>query len=68
MPDPNVYFPPPSYTATGYIPESAWNDYENPQDGRPLAGGGGVSINFTKPAWQTGPGVPADGARDVPDV
>ncbi|MGO8757488.1 MAG: Ig-like domain repeat protein [Terracidiphilus sp.] len=68
MPDPNVYFPPPSYTATGYIPETAWNDYENPEDGRPLAGGGGLSINFTKPAWQTGPGVPADGARDVPDV
>jgi subtilase family serine protease len=68
MPEANVYFPPPSYAATGYIPESAWNDYENPEDGRPLAGGGGVSINFTKPAWQTGPGVPADGARDLPDV
>jgi len=68
MPDANVYFPPPSFSATGYIPESTWNDFENPEDGRPLAGGGGVSINFTKPAWQTGPGVPADGARDVPDV
>lgn len=68
MPDPNTYFPPPSYTATGYIPESAWNDYENPLDERPLAGNGGVSINFTKPAWQTGPGVPADGQRDLPDV
>jgi subtilase family serine protease len=68
MPDPNVYFPPPSYTATAYIPETAWNDFENPNDGRSLAGGGGVSINFTKPAWQSGPGVPADGARDVPDV
>ncbi len=68
MPDANEYFPPPGYTATGYIPESTWNDYENPEDGRPLAGGGGVSINWTKPAWQTGPGVPADGARDVPDV
>jgi hypothetical protein len=44
------------------------------------AGGGGVSncstLNFagactsgyTKPDWQTGPGVPADGARDLPDV
>lgn len=68
MPDSAVYFPPPGYTASGYIPESTWNDYENPQDGRPLAGGGGVSINFSKPAWQTGPGVPADNARDVPDV
>ncbi|MGA2338488.1 MAG: S53 family peptidase [Terracidiphilus sp.] len=68
MPDANVYFPPPNYTATAYVPESTWNDFENPEDGRPLAGGGGVSINFSKPAWQTGPGVPADGARDVPDV
>lgn len=68
MPDPDIYFPPPSYTATGYVPESTWNDYENPLDGRPLAGNGGVSINFTKPAWQTGPGVPADGQRDLPDV
>ncbi len=68
MPDPNTYFPPPSYTATGYIPERTWNDYENPLDGRPISGSGGVSINFTKPAWQSGPGVPADGQRDVPDV
>ncbi len=68
IPTPTIYFPAPSYTATGYIPESAWNDYENPQDGRPLAGGGGVSINYAKPYWQAGPGVPADGARDLPDV
>lgn len=68
MPDPYQYFPPPNYNATGYIPESTWNDYENPYDGRPLAGTGGVSINWSKPAWQAGPGVPADGQRDVPDV
>ena len=69
MPDPYVYFPPTSnYTASGYIPESTWNDYENPYDGRPLAGNGGVSIDFTKPSWQTGPGVPQDGQRDTPDV
>ena len=68
MPDPDTYFPPPNYTATGYIPETTWNDYENPLDGRPISGSGGVSINFTKPSWQTGPGVPADGQRDVPDV
>lgn len=79
MPDPDVYFPPSqNYTATGYIPESTWNDYENPQDGRPLAGGGGASsyynslvnpsLGLGKPAWQAGPGVPADFARDVPDV
>ncbi len=69
MPDPYVYFPPSAnYTASGYIPESTWNDYENPYDGRPLAGNGGVSIDFTKPSWQTGPGVPQDGQRDTPDV
>lgn len=45
------------------------------------AGGGGASncstenpttyaciSGYVKPAWQTGPGVPADGARDIPDV
>ena len=68
IPTLSTYFPPPDYIATGYIPESAWNDYENPDDGRSLAGGGGVSVNFAKPYWQKGPGVPDDGARDLPDV
>ena len=69
MPDPDTYFPPANnYLATGYIPESTWNDYQNPQDGRPLAGGGGASIFYPKPDWQAGPGVPADGRRDLPDV
>lgn len=30
--------------------------------------GGGASKIFSKPVWQTGPGVPIDSARDVPDV
>jgi biotin operon repressor len=30
--------------------------------------GGGASQIFAKPAWQAGPGVPNDSARDVPDV
>ncbi len=47
--------------ATGYGGEVVWND----SDG---ATGGGRSMFFAKPVWQTGPGVPADGARDVPDV
>jgi hypothetical protein len=48
----------------------------------PLGGSGGVSActtpsgstpatcagGYTKPAWQTGTGVPADGKRDLPDV
>ncbi len=53
-------------TALSYIPESVWND--SVQDGVPSSSGGGASIYFTKPAWQTGAGVPADGLRDVPDI
>ncbi len=30
--------------------------------------GGGVSIHFAKPVWQTGPGVPTGTKRSVPDV
>jgi hypothetical protein len=30
--------------------------------------GGGASQIFSKPAWQIGPGLPNDSARDVPDV
>ncbi len=53
-------------SALSYIPEMAWND--SAQDGQPTAGGGGASVFFQKPAWQTGPGVPADNARHVPDL
>src|SRR5262249_6229437 len=41
----------------GYGAESAWS-----------GSGGGKSLVFSKPSWQTGCNVPADGARDVPDV
>lgn len=34
----------------------------------PFGGGGGASTVYTKPSWQTGLGVPADGARDLPDL
>ena len=48
-------------SVVGVVPggiESGWD-----------ASGGGVSqIFLTKPTWQTGPGVPADNARDIPDV
>ena len=53
-------------SALSYIPESVWN--ETVTDGTLGAGGGGASIFFAKPSWQTGPGVPADGRRDVPDI
>ncbi len=49
-----------------YIPEQAWNESGG---GAGLAStGGGASILYSKPAWQAGPGVPADGKRDIPDV
>jgi subtilase family serine protease len=33
-----------------------------------VAGSGGASVIYSKPSWQTGTGVPSDGARDLPDV
>jgi hypothetical protein len=53
-------------SALSYIPETSWND--SASVGSPTASGGGASAYFTKPTWQTGLGVPNDGARDVPDV
>ncbi len=53
-------------SALGYIPEMVWNDTSI--DGVLSAGGGGASVVFSKPIWQTGRGVPGDGARDVPDL
>jgi hypothetical protein len=52
--------------ATGYIPEIAWNDTPR----RPVftATGGGASMLYPKPRWQTGFGVPPENARHVPDV
>ena len=55
-------------TAQSYIPEVAWNEGASNGGSGLLGGGGGVSIHWTKPSWQTGPGVPSDGYRDVPDV
>jgi uncharacterized protein (TIGR03437 family) len=60
-----------SNTATGasalsYIPEQVWNTIA--EQSSLWAGGGGSSISFPKPSWQVAPGVPDDGARDVPDI
>jgi hypothetical protein len=33
-----------------------------------IGGGGGPSVTYTKPSWQSAGGVPADGFRDLPDV
>jgi uncharacterized protein (TIGR03437 family) len=49
-----------------YIPERAWND--SVQDHNLVSSTGGASIFYSKPWWQSGPGVPNDGVRDVPDV
>ena len=53
-------------SALGYIPEAVWNDTPYPNGFS--AGGGGASNLFQKPYWQTGPGVPADNTRFVPDI
>ena len=68
-------------SAIGYIPEAAWNESCDPgQAPTPtncaygntnmnlLASGGGASATHAKPDWQTGTGVPSDGARDIPDL
>ena len=52
-------------SALSYIPETTWNE----SGGSGLwSSGGGASIMYAKPSWQTGSGVPADAKRDVPDV
>ncbi|PSH03499.1 MAG: hypothetical protein CXZ00_11825 [Acidobacteria bacterium] len=53
-----------SASALSYIPEVAWNETAYGL----YAGGGGRSTTYSKPSWQSGPGVPADGKRDVPDI
>jgi hypothetical protein len=58
-------------SALSYIPEMVWNDttFDIENNGGLSAGGGGASLLFTKPTWQASvPGIPSDGARDVPDV
>src|ERR1035441_5962706 len=52
-------------SAISYIPETVWNDST---PGSPAAGGGGASTVFSNPPWQTGLGVPNNGALIVPDI
>ncbi len=72
--DNNLYWNPTTGAALKYIPEDVWNETCAPgtcaQGQPPLAAtGGGVSVIFSKPAYQTGvTGIPNDGARDVPDI
>jgi subtilase family serine protease len=57
-------------SALSYIPELAWDDNSTGTGFDPhlASTGGGVSIYFPKPSWQTGPGVPSNSFRNVPDV
>jgi subtilase family serine protease len=55
-----------SGSAKSYISETTWNN--TTLLNQLSAGGGGASKAFSKPSWQTGAGVPSDGARDVPDI
>ena len=68
-------------SALGYIPERGWNESCDPSQTASstncafggtnvtlLAGSGGASTVYPKPSWQSGNGVPADGARDLPDL
>ncbi len=57
-----------------YIPEVVWNEsctiaQCGSANAGIYAGGGGASILFSKPSWQTGvAGIRDDGVRDVPDL
>ncbi len=53
-------------SALSYIPEVVWNDSISVNALQ--ASGGGESMYFAKPAWQTGVGVPNDLFRNVPDL
>ena len=55
-------------SALGPIPEIVWNESALAGGVGISATGGGVSTIYAKPAYQFGPGVPADGFRDIPDV
>ncbi|MFZ1007028.1 MAG: protease pro-enzyme activation domain-containing protein, partial [Candidatus Sulfotelmatobacter sp.] len=62
-------------SAISYIPEDVWNDScaasSCGSNANIAASGGGVSTStiFGKPSWQSGvTGIPADNARDIPDV
>jgi len=56
-----------SLTSTGaYVGETAWDDTLEQ-----AGGGGGLSLDYNRPAWQVGPGVTnqfSTGRRQLPDV
>ena len=59
----------PNGTITSHTTERTWNDSDDPAGAKLNGGatGGGQSIYFAKPTYQTGL-IPADTKRDQPDV
>jgi subtilase family serine protease len=63
-----------SGVALGYVPENVWNQscaegQTGCSNSNIVAGSGGVSTLYTKPAWQTGvAGIPSANHRYLPDV
>lgn len=55
-------------SALSYIPEVVWNESGTSGGSGLWSTGGGASIFFTKPVWQSLSGVPALNRRYVPDV
>ena len=56
-------------SASGYIPEGAWNEpLKSDGSAKVAATGGGVSVFIPTPGWQTGTGVPGTQGRYTPDV
>lgn len=49
------------------VTEGAWSLRNTPPQAG-TASGGGVSLYFSRPTWQTGPGLPPGNMRCVPDV
>jgi subtilase family serine protease len=71
---PNLYWSASNNSSTlgsalSYIPEVAWNTSGTVAGGSQLwASGGGTSLVFSKPSWQSANGVPSDSWRHVPDI
>jgi subtilase family serine protease len=55
-------------SALSYIREVAWNESGSNGGANLWSTGGGSSNFYTKPSWQTTPGVPATNRRHLPDV
>lgn len=73
-PDPRAYWsdtndPLTKKSVKGTVPEAVWNESRAVGGGGLNATGGGQSVSFDRPLWQSGAGVPDDGGkRLVPDV